>query len=437
VSLFEYLDPASQLERARRVLRQARKAPLYARKLAGQPEPQDWESWRKLPVLTRQELYDHTYPRSRDLLTRPVEGMIVTSTGGTTGVARYTLYTHAEWDVFCEMQARTFRMMGMGPADRVANLFVAGHLWPSFLGAHEAIKRVGAVHLPISANIAQEEITRLCREFDPTVMISLPTLFVLLADLAQRDGFRFPSLRLIGYAGEQMSAPAQEHVQRVLGVEDIRPLAYTSADCGLMGYPCEHCGFGEYHLPSGFQLLEVIHPDTGRPLPPGQKGEVLVTNLARQAMPILRYRLGDMAMFLEGTCPCGDPNPRFRLLGRAGEDFKLGGAYISMGQFEQAISRIPALSLNFTVEIEDVANQVVLRLLVEAPEPQAAQEVDAELRQALVQAIPEIGVGLERGYIRELDIRYLELGRLPRNPHTGKVIRLRDRRVLAPGEGQG
>ncbi len=428
--MFEHLSPPEQLQRARAVYQAALAAPFYRRKYGDRPQPHDLEAWRRLPLLTRGELYDHAFPRSRDMLTRPVEGMIISSTGGTSGVARYTVFTHQEWDLFCRMQAGALELMGLEPADRVANLFVAGHLWPSFLGVHEALKMAGCVHLPISANIPPPEIMRLCREFDPTVLLSLPTMLVFLADLALKDGVEFPSLRLLGYAGEQMSSHAQAHVRRGLGVEEVKALAYSSADCGLMGYQCDHCGFGTYHLPSGFQMLEVVDPDTLEPLEPGEQGEVLVTNLGRTSLPIVRYRIGDLAAFLPEPCPCGDPNPRFRLAGRAGEDFKLGGAYVCMAQFERALGAFDELSPNFMVELEDVGNQMEIRLKVESADPAAARGCDAELRQALGRSIPEIPTGLELNYIRRLDIQYLEPGSLPRNPNTGKVIRLKDLRVV-------
>lgn len=428
--MFEHLDQERRLQAAQRIFQAALAAPFYREKYAGLAQPDDPAAWQALPPLTRGELYDHAYPRSRAMLTRPVEGMIVCSTGGTSGVARYTVLTHDEWDLFCRMQAGALELMGLGPADRAANLFVAGHLWPSFLGVHEALKIIGCVHLPISANIPPPEIMRLCLEFDPTVMLSLPTMLVFMADLALKDKMRFPSLRLLGYAGEQMSSHAQDHVRRGLGVEEVRALAYSSADCGLMGYQCDHCGFGVYHLPSGFQMLEVVDPDSLEPLAPGEQGEVLVTNLGRVSLPIIRYRIGDLAAFITEPCPCGDPNPRFRLAGRAGEDFKLGGAYVCMAQFERALSEFPELSLNFMVELEDVGNQMELRLKVEAADPQKARERDPELRQALGRSIPEIPVGLDLDYIRRLGVEYLDLGALPRNPNTGKVIRLKDLRVV-------
>lgn len=409
--MFAYLTPEQRLEKAWQVVREARRAPFYAERFVG-------DDWEALPILTRQELFEHTYPRSTAMLTGPVEGMLVMSTGGSSGVARYTVITYEEWDLFCTMQARTLEMMGLAPSDRIANLFIAGHLWPSFLAGHELCRKLGAVHLPISANIAPEEIVRLCREFKPTVLLSLPTLFIFLADLCQKEGKPFEDLRLIAYAGEAMSEQAQEHVARWLGPESIQPLAYTSADCGLMGYPCPHCGPGVYHLPTDFQYLEIVD------------GELLVTNLGRLSLPIIRYRIGDVGVWVEGPCACGDPNPRFQLRGRAGEDFKIGGGFINMGEFDASLLQFSgSVSLNYQVELEDIANQMDVRLTVETSSLEAAGAIEPELRAELCRRVPELQKGQEMGFIRHFVIRFVGLGELPRNPNTGKVPRLRDLRV--------
>lgn len=432
--MFAHLSPAERLARAVEIQRVARMTPFYAERLAGLPEPEDETSWRALPLLSRQDLYDHAYPRSTAMLSRPVEGMMVLSTGGSTGIARYTLMTHQEWDAFCTAQAQALALLGVGPADRVANLFIAGSLWPSFLGVHEAIKRVGAVHLPISANIPPEAMIRLCREFDATVMLSLPTAFVFLADLALKDGLSFPSLRVIGYGGEQMSAQAEAHVRRGLGARDILALGYSSGDAGLMGYQCRDCAPGVYHLPTDFQYLEIIDPLTGAACAPGQQGEIVVTNLARLSMPILRYRIGDVGAFLDRDCACGDPNPLFRLDGRAGEDFKIGGAFISMKAVDDCIARFTdRLSLNAMVELEDVGGQMDFRLRVEAADPAAAEACEPALREALCEAIRELDVGQRMGFIRAVDIACVPLGSLPRNPITGKARRLNDLRISREG----
>lgn len=435
--MFEHLNQQGQISRLRELWQTAQSTSFYREKYAACSAPADWQKWQALPILTRQELYDNAWPRTSGMLTCKPEGMIVTSTGGTTGMARYSVLTHAEWDRFCDEQARALRLIGVGSSDRVANLLVAGSLWPSFLGGHEIIKRIGALHLPISANIPIETILRFCREFQPTMMMSLPTLFIFLADLAIKEGITFPELKVVAYAGEHMSPAVRDHLRRGLGAHvEIHALAYTSADAGLMGYQCRHCAANEYHIPTAFQLLEVYDPEQARILPDGETGELLVSNLARESQPLIRYRIGDRGAYTGVPCPCGDKNPILTLAGRAGDDFKLGGAYVGMAMVEQAVEAAAALakrggiSPNHTLRLADEGNQLALELLIEAGDPEAAKAHSAQVVEELEQRIPELKVARKMNYLARLDVCFVELGSLERSPVTGKVRRLDDQRVV-------
>lgn len=426
----EHFTEDQQLERAAQIAHTALKSPFYQRKYAGRVKADSMHAWRALPVLERKEILTHSYPHSTDMLTQPLEGSIVISTGGSSGMARYTTYTHAEWDAFVTCQSEAMRLLGIGPDDRVANLFIAGHLWPSFLGLHDCIKRLGAVHLPISTNIPMEGVVSLCRMFEPTVMVSLPTFFVFLADMARRDGFSFPALTMINYAGEHLSRAATEHITAALGVKRIKAGGYTSADAGIMGYQCEHCAPGVYHVPTSFQFIELINFEEQRPAATGEKAEVVVTNLSRTSTPIVRYRVGDVASWVGTPCPCGDTNPLIQLAGRSGQDVKLGGGFISLDTFENCIlAQGEPFSLNFQLEIADVGGQFTLDLAVEAT-GEVAQPRLATLEAALLASIPELRVAREKNYLRTFSIRAVPLGSLPRSPITGKVARLLDKRVI-------
>jgi phenylacetate-CoA ligase len=426
----DHISGEMQLAKGVRIVGESLKSKFYSEKYSGLTLPETVEQWESLPVLTRAEIYERSYPQTTDMLTQPVEDAIIISTGGSSGIARYTTYTHGEWDAFVECQASAMRILGITRQDRVANLFIAGHFWPSFLGLHDCIKKLGAVHLPISANIPIEEVVKLCHKFEPTVMVSLPTLFVFMADMARRDRFTFNRLRMINYAGEHLSSAAEAHVASALGVTRIKAGAYTSADAGIMGYQCEHSEPGVYHVPTAFQFVELINFEENRRAQTGEPAEVVVTNLSRVSTPIIRYRVGDVASWTGGTCPCGDPNPLLKLAGRAGQDFKLGGGFISLDVFENCIAQHPAaLSLNFQLEIQDVGNQFEVVLRVEAP-AKVDPEITAMLEKKLFEAIPELRISTEKGYLRAFAIEIVELGKLPRSPITGKVARLIDRRVM-------
>lgn len=412
------------------MLEAARRSPYYAERFRTLGEVRTFDDWQRVPMLTRNDLFTNTYPATHNMLTAPLSDAIVSSTGGSSGVARTIVLSHIEWDSFCEAQGEAFRLLGVRPDDIVANLFIAGHLWPSFLGVHEMIKHCGGVHLPISANIGVEEAYEICKKYEPTVMVSLPTMFVFMADLAKKEGYVFKNLRLIAYAGEQLSREAEAHVRKWLGVKEIKALAYSSADCGIMGYQCPECGFATYHAPSATQLIEIVNPDTLRPVEPGETGEVIITSLTRTLQPLIRYRIGDMATLLSEQCPCGDPNPLFRLNGRTGEDFKLGGAYVTVGVFERGVSEYSdSLSLNFQLTLEDIGNQMDIILDVESSDPEGSADALAALRKRLMVLVPEIKVGTEMGFIRNYNVNAVALGSLPRNPITGKIKKVVDKRV--------
>ena len=406
------------------IFKEALKSPYYAEKYKGVKVPETYEDWLKVPCLSRNDLFQNTYPASKAMLTAPLENAIVLSTGGSTGVARTVVMSNAEWDAFCEKQGEAFITLGVKPDDIIANLFVAGHLWPSFIGVHDMIAHSCGVHLPISSNISIEDIYKICRQYEPTVMVSLPTMFVFLADLAKKDGKPFKNLRLIAYAGEQLSREAEAHVRKWLGVKEIKALAYTSSDCGIMGYQTPDDGFGTYHLPQDFQFIEILDSDTMQPAEEGEFGEIVITNLVRKLQPIIRYRIGDMAKWIDKE------KGIFQLAGRAGEDFKLGGAYVTIGEFERGISEFDELSMNFQLVLEDVGNQMDIILTVECDEPEKHQDTAFKLRSRLQELIKDLKGGEELGFFHKYEVVLQPLGSLPRNPITGKIKKIIDKRVL-------
>ena len=150
------------------------------------------KSWEDISFLTRDELYKNTFPKSKDMLTCGLKGVVITSTGGSSGMARYGVLTHDELNEFEKVQAESLKLIGVSEDDIVANLFIAGNLWPSFFSLANVIQKIGATHLPISANIEMEKILGYMMEFKATTLLSLPTVFVFLADDQERKGKLYP-----------------------------------------------------------------------------------------------------------------------------------------------------------------------------------------------------------------------------------------------------
>lgn len=433
--MFNQISKEASLQKALSVFNFAKeKSAFYQEKYKALPEISTYEAWIKVPILTKDELYNNSYPKSTKMLTldMPLKKTIITSTGGSSGLARYTMLTYEEWDKFLKRQADALRLMGIKEEDVVANLFVAGSLWPSFIALHDNIRLIGATHLPISANIDFDEILRYIMEFKPTVLLSLPTVFVILADKILQQNLNVDFVKIIGYAGEHMSEMIRQHLKKAFGDVKIESLAYTSADCGLIGYQCDSCASNEYHLPTDFQFVEFYNFEENRVCEPGETGEVLITNLERLSQPIIRYRIGDVAKWTGKACACGDKNPTFIIGGRAGDDFKIGGAYISMDMVEKSFSDYVSshgISANYQFVLDDISGaklKIVLR--IESSDVEESRKVSENIKKNIEKNIDDIKVGEEMGLVI-LEVEFVELGKLPRSPITGKVKRLNDKRV--------
>ncbi|WP_022671052.1 phenylacetate--CoA ligase family protein [Hippea alviniae] len=431
---FKYVPFDKGLELAKEIFNFAKRhSAFYSKKFEDIGEIKTYKDWLNIPFLTRDELYNNAFPYSLDMITREIKNMIVISTGGTSGVARYITLTHDEWDKFCEIQAKALHLLGIRENDIVANLFVSGNLWPSFLGAHEILKMLGAVHLPIEARTEGDKMMEFLFTFKPTVILSVPSLLVSLSDMALSMGKVFESVRLIMFAGEHLSKSASSHIKKAFPNTEIKAAAYSSSDCGIMGYQCEYCEAGEYHIPTEFQFIEIFDFEKNRVAEPEEEGEIIITNLHRTAMPLIRYRIGDIGYIKKESCKCGDKNPILVLKGRAGEDFKIASAYVSMGEIERAISSFVSkdgISPNYQVEItEDEKGFVGFILRIESSDIQKSNRHREGIIKSLVDNIQILKMGFDANYFSVFDVKFVPVGSLPRSPITGKIKRLIDRRV--------
>ncbi len=433
--MFKYLEEEKRLEKARKIFLHAKKnSKFYEEKYKNIDEIENYKDWVKVPFLTRTELFNNSYPKTRSMLTYPIKKMLITSTGGSSGIARYGVMTYQEYEEFVNVQAKAMKLLGIKEDDIVANLFVAGNLWPTFFSVADVLKKIGAVHLPISSNIDVDQIIKYILEFKPNVLLSLPTVLIFLADKFLSENLDGNFIKFLGYAGEHLSKSAQEYLKKAFKNAKTFALAYSSADCGLMGYQCNKCKSNEYHVPTDFQFVEIYDFEREKICGKGETGEVIVTNLARFSQPIIRYRIGDLAQWKDSPCSCGDKNPVFILKGRAGADFKIGGEYISMQRVERALSTFVSrdgISANYQLSIEDVGGErekLKITLTVESSTPDISSKWREKIAENLMKEIEPIKVGVEMDYVY-LNVEFVKLGSLERSPITGKIKNLKDKRA--------
>ncbi len=435
-TLFNRISLEEQLKLAAKVFQHAKtKSAFYKEKFENIEDVESYSDWLKIPFLTRGEVYENSYPKSKKMLTVPIESMIVVSTGGSSGIARYSVLTYNEWDLFAEYQSKAMKLLGVGKRDIVANMFVSGYLWPSFIGGYEVIKRTGAVCLPIGA-IPKEHMDRVLEYFElfkPTVLLTLPTVITILTEECKKRKITLESFRLLQFTSEPLPQNTEEYIKSVFVNASIRSASYTSADCGIIGYQCNSCGINEYHIPTDFQLVEIYNFEENRPCEPGEEGEIVVTNLHRFSMPMIRYRLGDVGYIKQKRCSCGDENPLLVLKGRAGDDFKIGGAYVSMEDVEAAISPYfgkegvtPTYQLVLSLA-DDGRMNFILR--IESSNPPKSKALEEEILESVKQHVDMVNLAVKEKYFSTFAVEFVPTGTLARSPVSGKVKRLIDKRT--------
>lgn len=331
--------------------------------------------------------------------------------------------------------ARGAYAVGLRKGDRVANFFYSGGLYGSFLSVNRAIELVGCNSFPFTSSVPPEQIPYFLRAYDIDTLMGLPSWLLRVFDAIKADGEGI-RIRKVFYTGEHLYAPEQDYLRETFGVEVIASIGYGTVDAGPIGFQCPHSESGVHHIHADHQFVELIDRRTREPAEPGGFGELLITNLNRRLMPMIRYRIGDLGRWVEGDCPCGRTMPRFELLGRSDDILVVGGVAIPYGDFQQAASVVPGLSSMIQLEasLEGHHDCLVLRAELVGVDSLADTGALARLLEtAVLGRIPEVEQALSKGLLAKLDFEVLPAGGLPRLERTGKVMRLIDSRMqIAP-----
>ena len=429
VDCFDRLAPAPRqallLRRLNAMLRHARRAPFYRERLPGRPLSSLAEL-ALLPLLDRPTFRAHAPSAKSGMFTRPAADCYVFASGGSTDQPRYVYRSHRENAVNCKLLAKGLELGGLRRGQVVANLLAAGDLWAGLWVFDKALEYLGSVILPIGAATEPGLRAHWLAEFRCDAVIALPTQAMALAGYAQDHGLSLRIPRLVT-GGEPLYPAARGQLAAALGVESFQSTGYAANETGVIGYRCAAQEEGEFHLHEGAQHLEIIGAE-GREAPPSEAGRLVVTNLYRTLMPMIRYDVGDIGCWLAGSCPCGHLSRRFRLLGRDGSRVRLGTSFFYPAQFAACIGQVPGLSLCFRLLIENDGRRDCLTLEVEAAETDAA--FSRALARRLAQ-LRDLADEIAAGLAAPPTVRILPRGALPRNPRTGKIAAIDDQRAGA------
>ncbi len=419
------------LARLNHVLQVARqRSPFYRERIAELPL-QDLSGLSAIAILEPDLFRSHLPPYGEGLLTAPLGNSISFSSGGTTGKPKFVYRTMEETRRNARGIAKGLALGLFSAGDVVANLFFAGNMWASFISINMALEQIGAHILPIGGHIPMENIISFLKSFKVDGVVSIPSVLVGIAQYVEKNGITDLSIRKIGYGGEHMPAATRDYVSAILKTELIRSASYAINDTGVAGYQCPACTGSIHHLNEELHILEIVDPETHQPLPPGETGNIILTNVDRTLMPVIRYNVGDRGRIIDGDCPCGRKTLRFELLGRADEVVVIGADNVSIDAIATCAAQHDRLSQNFTIIGKAENGLDLLEIHVESMEPmsEAEQAIFAnKLVETILREKPVIAANYASGAVARPVVKILAPGELPRNPRTGKIKRVIEER---------
>jgi phenylacetate-CoA ligase len=377
------------------------------------------EDVRKLPFTTKHDLRVQ-YPygflcTSKDRLVR----LHVSS--GTTGQATAVLYSKSDLDAWSDLMARCMYMTGARPGDTFQNLSGYG-LFTGGLGFHYGAERLGLLTIPSGAGNSKRQI-QLMHDFSTNILHIIPSyalrLMEVMADMSVEPK-RDLNLRIAFLGAEPYSEEVRRRVEEFYGVRAYNSYGLSEMNGPGVAFECpEQKGM---HIWEDSYLVEVVDPSTLEPVPDGEMGELVLTTLNREAMPIIRYRTKDLTRIIPGECPCGRTHRRLdRIQGRSDDMFIIKGVNIFPIQVEQVLMNIPEVGNNYVILLDRENDVDRMTVRVEMTDMTFVED----MRQ-LQRVQKKIAHELRGEILVTPEVELVEPHGLPRG--DGKAVRLIDNR---------
>ncbi|HNY11891.1 MAG TPA: acyl-CoA reductase, partial [Candidatus Wallbacteria bacterium] len=318
----------------------------------------------RIPILSQKDFRDHLPPTGTGILTAPLGKSYSFGSGGTVGNPKFIFRTVKETRRNTREMAKGLVNSGLAETDIVANLFFAGNMWASFVSVNMALEEAGCHILPIAGNVCDmEAIISYIKAFSANVIISIPSVIISLAQYVEKNKSGV-KIEKVFYGGEHFFPDAQKYVAETLGAKIIASAGYATNDTGMAAMQCSRCEGGVHHISENLHIVEIVDPETNEPVEDGREGKIILTNIDRFLMPIIRYDIGDMGKIVNGQCECGKTLKLMELLGRSDEVLIIGGGNISQDAVARAISKVEGLSFQFrmTARLLEMHDQFVLEV---------------------------------------------------------------------------
>ena len=406
-----------------------RNSPFYADLYRDLPD--GVATLEELPVIDQVDFWAaNQWPDNR-LLTGALTDAGVYTSGGTTGAPKVSPWTRTEHFDSTSAFGAGMVLAGLRAGHRVANLFSAGHLYGGFLYIEAALHHapVDNVRLPVGGHVDNREVAELIANFGVDVLAGPPMkLAAVAAAVIERSGHE-DGVELLLFAGDLLFDDVRPVLEEAFPRATIGSLGYAAVDAGIVGRPVPGGDVRVHEAVPDRTLVELLDDTTGEPIrEPGVRGRVVVTNLFRTLMPIIRYPVGDVAEWVDDGCTA------FRLLGRAHEGARVGDVAMSYVDVHAALLASDGdraiAGMQLVTRRWEGKDGLVLRLASTGGASLMADrsELDRRLMEAAYRSRPTYQDEVADGHIHPLRIEWVRPDQLATHARTGKLVQVVDER---------
>lgn len=328
---------------------------------------------QRLPFTLKQDMRDN-YPYG--LFAVPLEQIVrIHASSGTTGKPTVVGYTRRDIETWTELMARSFVAAGAHQGDVIHNAYGYG-LFTGGLGAHYGAERVGASVIPMSGGNTKKQLM-IMQDFGSTVLTCTPSYSLFLAEVAAEEGIDIKNLKLkVGILGaEPWSEKMRQEIEEKLNIKAIDIYGLSEILGPGVGIECIEAQNG-LHIWEDHFIPEIINPETGEVLPAGEKGELVITTITKEGIPLIRYRTRDITRLIKEPCICGRTHARIeRLSGRSDDMLIIRGVNVFPSQIESVLFNIEGVEPHYQLIVEREGNLDTLEIQVEVNEQTFSDEI--------------------------------------------------------------
>jgi phenylacetate-CoA ligase len=391
-------------------------SPFYRKRLdeagIGPESIGDLGDLHKLPFTTTDHLKEgYPFP----LISVPLEKVVrIHASSGTTGKRKVLCYTQKDINDWATFFARVYEMIQLTKRDRV-QISVGYGVWTAGIGFQLACEKFGAMAIPIGpGNIDMQ--CQFLEDFQTTVLMCTASMGLLMAEEISQRGIRDRlNLKKMTIGSERSSDAMRKRIRDLLGLEDLYDVSGMTELYGPgTGVDCSyHMGI---HYWADYYILEILDPDTLKPVPEGEIGEMVITTLRKEAVPLIRYRTRDLTRLIPGECPCGSIMPRHdRILGRSDDMIIFRAVNIYPGQIDAVLSKIDGIGSEYQIVLDrEEDGKDYMKLRVE-------RKVDADLHDdgTLAQRIQG---EIKKQVLVSVNVQIEDYGALPRSERKSRRV---------------